>query len=96
MRMSCKSQTRLITRHTKGQENTVPDEDEKGILRTALVVQGMRICPPRRGHRFNPWSKRIPQAMEQLSPGITAHEAHRRSSRGSQQEKPPQREAGSQ
>ena len=40
-------------------------------LGTSLVVQ----CPQCRGHRFNPWSRKIPHATEQLSLCGTTTEA---------------------
>ena len=43
-------------------------------LRISLVVQGLRISCQCRGHRFNPWSEKIPQAAEQLSPCATTTE----------------------
>ena len=46
-----------------------------------------------RGHRFEPWSGKIPHAAEQLSPFATATEAHAPRARAPQQEKPPQWEA---
>ena len=45
------------------------------------------------GHWFDPWSEKIPNAMEQLSPHATPTEAHAPRARALQQEKPPQREA---
>ena len=35
-------------------------------LRTFLVAQWIRICLPMQGTGFNPWSGKIPHAMEQL------------------------------
>ena len=38
------------------------------LLRGAsLVAQWLRICLPMQGHRFEPWSRKIPHATEQLS-----------------------------
>ena len=34
---------------------------------TSLVVQWLRISCQCRGHRFEPWSRKIPHAVEQLS-----------------------------
>ena len=79
----CKSQKWLSTHYTKRQENMISNEDKKVIFRSSLVVQWIRICMPCRGHRFNPWLKRIPHATEQLS-------------LCSQQEKLPQWEASAQ
>ena len=33
----------------------------------SLVVQWLRIHLPMQGHEFNPWSRKIPHAMGQLS-----------------------------
>ena len=41
---------------------------------TSLVVQWLRIHLPMQGHRFNPWSRKIPHASEQLSPCATTTE----------------------
>ena len=43
-----------------------------------------------RGHEFNPWSGKIPHAVEQLSPCATTSEPMRPRVRAVQQEKPPQ------
>ena len=45
------------------------------------------------GHRLDPWSRKIPQAAGQLSPWVTATEAHESWGPGSATEKPLQREA---
>ena len=42
--------------------------------RTSRVVQWLRICCQCKGHRFDPWSRKIPHAMEQLSPSATTTE----------------------
>ena len=44
------------------------------MSQTSLVVQCIRICLSMRGHRFDPWSRKIPHAMEQLSPCTTTPE----------------------
>ena len=36
-----------------------------------------RICLPMQGHRFEPWSRKIPYAAEQLSPCATTPEPAR-------------------
>ena len=36
--------------------------------RVSLVVQCLRIHLPQRGHGFEPWSWKVPRAVEQLSP----------------------------
>ena len=46
-----------------------------------------------RGHRFEPWSGKIPHAMEQLSLPAATTEAHAPRARAPQQEKPPRGEA---
>ena len=46
-----------------------------------------------RGHGFEPWSRKIPHAAEQLSPCATTTEACAPRARAPQQEKPPQWEA---
>ena len=48
-----------------------------------------------RGHVFNPWSRKIPHAAEQLSLCTTTTEAHVPRSWALQQKKPPQWEAKS-
>ena len=45
-----------------------------GISLDSLVSQWIGICLPIQGHRFNPWSRKIPHAMEQLSPRTTTAE----------------------
>ena len=37
-----------------------------------LVAQWLGVHPPMRGHRFEPWSGKIPHAAEQLSPCAAA------------------------
>ena len=41
---------------------------------TSLVAQWLRIYLPMQGHRFKPWSGKIPHATEQLSPCTTTTE----------------------
>ena len=43
-------------------------------LGTSLVVQWLRIRLPMQVHGFEPWSRKIPQAAEQLSPCATTTE----------------------
>ena len=43
--------------------------------RTSLVAQWLRIACQCRGHRFEPWPRKIPHAAEQLSPCATTTEA---------------------
>lgn len=40
-----------------------------------LVVQGLRIHPPVQGTQVCPWSGKIPQALEQVSPCAPTTEA---------------------
>ena len=53
------------------QRRTWREEDDKtafkGSFRTSLLVQWLRIRLPMQGHRFEPWSRKIPHAAEQLS-----------------------------
>ena len=44
-------------------------------LGISLMVQDLGVCPPMRGHRFDPWSRKIPHAMGQLNPCCTTTEA---------------------
>ena len=43
-------------------------------VRASLVAQWLRICYQCRGHGFEPWSRKIPHATEQLSPCATTTE----------------------
>ena len=43
----------------------------KKIFETSLVVQWIRIHLPMKEHRLDPWSGKIPHAVEQLSPRAT-------------------------
>ena len=43
----------------------------KTTVRASLVAQWSKVCMPTQGHRFNPWSRKIPHAVEQLSPCTT-------------------------
>ena len=43
----------------------------KKIFETSLVVQWIRIHLPMKEHRLDPWSGKIPHAVEQLSPCAT-------------------------
>ena len=61
-------------------------------IRTSLVAQWIRVACQRRGHGFDPWSGKIPHAME-LTPCTTSTEARRSRAHAPQQEKPPQGEA---
>ena len=60
-------------------------------FRSSLVVQ----CPHYRGHVFNPWSRKIPHAAEQLRLCATTTEAHVPRAWALQLKKPPQWEAKS-
>ena len=44
------------------------------MMQTSLVAQWIRIPLPMQGHRFDPWSKMIPYATQQLSPSTTITE----------------------
>ena len=48
----------------------VPQKNKNYHLGTSLMVQWLKICLPQyntgRGHGFDPWSKKIPHAAEQL------------------------------
>ena len=44
-------------------------------LGISLMVQDLGVCPPMRGHQFDPWSRKIPHAMGQLNPCCTTTEA---------------------
>ena len=57
------------------------------------VVQRLRITCQCRGHRFSPWSKKIPHAMGQPSPCAPTTEHMCRRARALEREKPVQREA---
>ena len=46
------------------------------IYRTSLLSQWLRVLLPTQERRFDPWSGKIPPAMEQLSPGVTTAEPH--------------------
>ena len=77
----------------------------RNVPRASLVAQWLRVCCPCRGHRFEPWSWRIPHAAERLGPCTTATEpalwsswvttadAHAPRARVPQWEGPPQWEA---
>ena len=43
----------------------------------SLVAQWLRICLPMQGHGFEPWSGKIPHAVEQLGPWATTTEPAR-------------------
>ena len=58
--------------------------------RSCLVVHWLRVCLQCRGHRFDPWSRKIPYAAKQLSPCATTIESKCPRTCGLQQEKPPQ------
>ena len=74
----------------------------KKNIGASLVAQWLRFCQPCRGHGFEPWSRKIPHAMDQLSPcasttepalcspRATTTEAHAPRARAPEQEKPPQ------
>ena len=41
--------------------------DGKDTMWASLLIQWLRICLAIQGHRFNPWSGKIPHVLEQLS-----------------------------
>ena len=45
--------------------------DYNVIVGASLVVQRLRTACQFRGHRFDPWSRKIPHAVGQLSPCAT-------------------------
>ena len=51
------------------------NRDQENNRGTSLVAQWLRICLPVQGHGFDPWSRKIPHAAEQLSPCATTTEA---------------------
>ena len=55
------------------------------------MVQWLRSRLSMRGYRFDPWSWKIPQAAGQLSPRVTATEAHTAWSLGFAREAPAER-----
>ena len=74
----------------KGRKN---DEIKMGCPGLHWWCSGEESACQCTGHRFDPWSGKIPHAMEQLSPRATATEARVPGARAPQQEKPPQWEA---
>lgn len=50
---------------------------QNDIRGTYLVVQWLRVCLPKQGHRFDPWCGRIPGATGQLSPLPTTKPMYR-------------------
>ena len=65
----------------------------KTVLRHFLVVHWIGIHCQCRGHRFDPWSGKIPCGSEQQSLCAAAAEAQALRACSPQQEKSPQREA---
>ena len=57
----------------------------------SLVAQWLRICLPMQGHRFDPWSGKIPHGVEQWSPCATTAEAHAPRAHAPQQRTAPAR-----
>ena len=80
---------------TKEAQWTVRTQNSKNIyimlwnFPSGPVVKNL----PARGHKFDPWSGKIPQATEQLSPGTTAIETLRPRARAPKQKISPQWEA---
>ena len=57
-----------------GKPNWVNKSIIKLALETSLVAQWLRIHLSMQGTRFEPWSRKIPHAAEQLSPCATTTE----------------------
>ena len=59
--------------HCEGKDKNSPlrkwnsKKNKIKILGASLVMQWLRIHLPVQGHRFEPWSRKIPHAAEQLS-----------------------------
>ena len=76
----------------------VPQKIKNRITGASLVAQWLRICLPMQGtHRFEPWSGKIPRAVEQLGPWATITEPVRlepvlRNKRGRDSERPVHRD----
>ena len=49
-------------------EQTTEVTIERSSVWASLVAQWLRIRLPMQGHRFKPWSGKIPHAAEQLGP----------------------------
>ena len=60
--------------HFVGLLFSLPKFDFKNSTRASLVAQWLRIHLPMQGHGFEPWSRKIPHAAEQLSPCATTTE----------------------
>ena len=67
---------------------------KKQVSGTSLQAHWLRVCPPMQGHRFEPWSGKIPVAMGQQKTHVPQllKPTHSRG-RAQQQEKPQQWEA---
>lgn len=67
-----KPRTNPQRRPQRGQQ-TSSSQNKRGLpewlMGTSLVVQSLRICLTTQGTLGNPWSRKIPQAAEQLSLG---------------------------
>ena len=48
--------------------------DNENTMGASLVAQWLRIACQGRGHGFEPWSGKIPHAVEQLTPCATTTE----------------------
>ena len=66
-------ETKWVAAATMVQVKTVESWNKRGAnknewIGTSLVVQWLRIHLLMQGHKFDPWSRKIPHAVEQLSP----------------------------
>ena len=82
----------VITRATskKDNENRYNSKANRGLPWWSSGYESTCQC---RGHRFNPWSRKIPHAAGQLSLRAATTEARVPGAHAPQQEKPPQWEA---
>ena len=65
------------------------EQASKDIARVSLVVQWLKAHLEFKGHRFSPWSRKIPPAAGQLSPCATVTEPTRPRACAHQQENLP-------
>ena len=66
-------ETKWVAAATMVQVKTVESWNKRGAnknewIGTSLVVQWLRIHLLMQGHKFDPWSRKIPHATEQQSP----------------------------
>ena len=74
---SCSHRTFTNTDHILDHKTNLNKFKRTGI-RTSLVSSGQESACKCRGHGFDPWFKKIPQAVEQLSPCTTILSQHSR------------------